>query len=540
MAKPTRNPRQKRYPPDFKVKVVKTSLKKHLSVEEACRLFHVGPSTWWTWKRVFRTKGEDALCQHGNGLPGRRKQLPPKAKEKIRGHVLEIKRKFPFYGVLRVWQWMLRVLFLPVSYRQVRTILAEENLLFRRRRRRHQLPEPRRFERSRPNELWQSDITPVELPGGLKLHLIGFLDDHSRYIVSWGFYAGYTAELVLEVLRRAFATYGRPTELLTDQGPPYKTWRGKTQFQNVLAKEKINHILSRPKHPETLGKIESFWAQVKKEFFEELKHRYSLEEVRERLTHWVNAYNFQRYHTEIKCAPAERFFQYQEAMKAEIQKRLKANEEALALLDTAPSTVIGETPMGEQKVEVKKDGNEFVVTLGDQVMNRMEFSKKEESHETQEGTAGGNGSAESGREGQGVDGAVRVVGGEDDRGGVPGDGSQAPVLLQTGGTDGAGDGGDGTGAAGAGKEEGSVDGGNESGGGNGSAAPGAPEAAKPDENLQETRALRDAETEEIPPGKGENGSCDGGAGGGAGSAAPTGSASPTDRAAGIEIGKKEG
>ena len=40
---------------------------------------------------------------------------------------------------------------------------------------------PRFFERSRPNQLWQSDIMTFRL-GGKNAYLIGYLDDYSRYI----------------------------------------------------------------------------------------------------------------------------------------------------------------------------------------------------------------------------------------------------------------------------------------------------------------------------------------------------------------------
>ena len=41
-------------------------------------------------------------------------------------------------------------------------------------------PKPRFFERSRPNQLWQSDIMTFRL-AGRNAYLIGFMDDYSRY-----------------------------------------------------------------------------------------------------------------------------------------------------------------------------------------------------------------------------------------------------------------------------------------------------------------------------------------------------------------------
>jgi transposase InsO family protein len=57
------------------------------------------------------------------------------------------------------------------------------------------------------------------------VYLIGFMDDHSRYIVGWGLYASQGSAQVLEVLRNAIGQYGAPREILSDQGRQYFAWR---------------------------------------------------------------------------------------------------------------------------------------------------------------------------------------------------------------------------------------------------------------------------------------------------------------------------
>jgi transposase InsO family protein len=116
-------------------------------------------------------------------------------------------------------------------------------------------PKPRFFERSTPNQLWQSDIFTFHL-GGKNAYLIGFVDDYSRYVVGLGLYRSQTAEHVLEVYRRAVAEYGVPKEMLTDHGRQYANWRGKTRFQKEMEKDRVQHLMSRPHHPMTLGKVE--------------------------------------------------------------------------------------------------------------------------------------------------------------------------------------------------------------------------------------------------------------------------------------------
>jgi transposase InsO family protein len=493
MARRKGKPPQSRHDPDFRVKVVKTSIEKKLSGKEACELFDVGASTWWTWKRLYAEKGEAALRSYGESRRRVKKPLPPEAQEKLRSHVLEVKRDHPYFGVLRVWKWLLRTAFLPVSFRQVRHTLAEADLIAKVKKKRKPR-KPRGFERLKPNDLWATDITQFDLAGGMTVYVIAFIDDHSRYIVSWGIYAACATELVLEVLRKGIAMYGRPNDMLSDHGPQFWVRRGKTQFQKFLQREDIHDI--KASTPEGNGKIEAFWASMKEEFVFATKRKGDLEEVRDRLAHWMNFYNFQRPHGEIDCAPAERYFQYQAAMKAEIQKRIRKNELELALSKIPPSQIVGGNALGADKVEVRKEGDQFIVRLGDQVLNQTDLDRKKEiNHETQEGTPGQPGPGGQGREGQGVAGPDGALRREVDRGGVPGDGIQADPLLQAGGADGAGNGGDRRDAGPAGPAEGSSGGGDEPGRGDGAAAPGASEASKSDADLEE------APPEGSPPGE---------------------------------------
>lgn len=527
MAGPKRKFKCRKYTPEFRVKVVKTAEKKKLSHDEVRRVFGINSASFSAWKKIYTKQGEEALRKYGQGLRSKKPQLSPRAQEKIQRQVLEIKRKYPFFGVMRVWQWMLRSLFMPVSYRQVRNTMAEAKLLGKKPKRKRRPPQPRRFERSRPNELWQSDITEIQLAKGVTTYLIGFMDDHSRYIVSWGLYAGYTSELVLEVLRRGFATYGRPAELLTDNGPPYKSWRGTTEFQKVLQREDVKHILARPHHPETLGKIESFWSQLKKEFVSQTKHKGDLEEMRQRLEHWMKWYNFQRYQTEIKCTPAERFFQYEQAMKAEIERRILQNEKDLALAETPPSEVIGQNPVGENTLEVRKEGTEFIVLLGDQEVNRMNVDRKEDHREKEEAAAGEDGNKGSGSQGQGVAGAAGAVGGEIDRPGMQGNGAQADGILQDGGPDGAGHAAGSADAGGEGQTSQSSHGGDLAGGADGGTPAGTPPDAGLGADLQEALPAGSPENAQKRSGEAKRSDFTGDSGGGNGADGTSSGEAPT-------------
>lgn len=536
MARRKGKPPQPRHDPEFKVKVVKTSIEKSLSGTEAEKAFGVGKSTWWKWKRIYQDEGEEGLRRSAQGRKRAKKQLPPEAQENLRSHVLEAKRDHPYFGVFRVWKWLLRTAFLPVSFRQVRHTLAEADLIAKVKKKRKPR-KPRGFERLKPNDLWATDITQFDLAGGMTVYVIAFIDDHSRYIVSWGIYAACATELVLEVLRKGIAMYGRPNDMLSDHGPQFWVRRGKTQFQKFLQREDIHDI--KASTPEGNGKIEAFWGSMKEEFVEATKRKGDLEEVRDRLAHWMNFYNFQRPHGEIDCAPAERYFQYQAAMKAEIQKRIRKNELELALSKIPPSQVIGGNALGADKVEVRKEGDQFIVRLGDQVLNQTDLDRKKESnHETQEGTTGEPGRGGQGREGEGGAGADGTGGREVDLGSVPGYGPETPQLLQARGTDGPGDGGDGEDAGAARPAEGSALRSEQPGRGDGAAAPGASEAPEPYEDLQETPPAGSPQGEETRPGEAKTGDLAGG-GGDAGAGPAPGPSTPAPSDPGIESQERQ-
>jgi len=66
-------------------------------------------------------------------------------------------------------------------------------------------------------------------PGGYA-YLIGFIDDHSRYITALEGFRSQTADNLMEVFRRGVGAYGAPKEMLTDNGRQYASWHGKPSF----------------------------------------------------------------------------------------------------------------------------------------------------------------------------------------------------------------------------------------------------------------------------------------------------------------------
>jgi hypothetical protein len=248
----------------------------------------------------------------------------------------------------------------------VHKALSDEGLTQKRKSKPVKNPnKPRFFERSRPNQLWQSDIMTFRL-AGRNAYLIGFLDDYSRYITSLGLYRSQTAEHVLETYRRGIAEYGVPREMLTDNGRQYTNWRGKTRFEREMKKDRVKHIRSRPHHPMTLGKIERFWKSIQSEFLFRAQFD-SFEQAVERTAYWIKYYNYKRPHQGIGgLCPADRFFEIQHDLKCTLEKGIEENALELALRGKPvdPFYMVGR--MGDQSVVIRAEKGKVKMLLNGQ------------------------------------------------------------------------------------------------------------------------------------------------------------------------------
>jgi len=358
--------------------LVEESLPRDLVAEE----LGVSAATLRIWLARYQEAGEAGLVRRPP-CPGKHK---PQLAVAVHEAIVGVKREHPSFGVRRIAQWLKRALFLPGSAETVRQTLHRHDLLpkTKPRKPKRNPPKPRFFERSTPNQLWQSDIFTFRL-NGQNAYLIGFIDDYSRYITGLGVFRGQTAENVLEVYRRAVGAYGVPKEMLTDNGKQYAAWQGKTRFQMELAKDRIHHIRSAPHHPMTLGKIERFWKTIWEEFLERARFD-TFESAVERIGYWVKYYNHQRPHQGIEgLCPADRFFAIQKEVRAAVERGIEANVQELALRGkpVAPFYMVGR--VGQQNVVLQAEGGQVRILVDGQ---EPQGARNEHGGEAETGTAG--------------------------------------------------------------------------------------------------------------------------------------------------------
>jgi transposase InsO family protein len=316
----------KRYGFDFKLRCVKLRLEEGIPVSLISKEAGCSQDVIRRWARAYQEQGEAGL--RNPMVPGGSRQKLPKP---IREKIVEIKKREPLFGVKRISHLLKRAFFLSASPETVRRTLGAESLIVPSKKKHpSNITRPRFFERSTPNQMWQSDIFTFRL-GGRYAYLIGFIDDYSRYMVGLELYRTQTADQVLEVYRRAVGEYGVAKEMLTDRGRQYTNWRGTTRFEREIGKDRVRHIKSQAHHPMTLGKIERFWKTIYEEFLVRAQF-VSFEEARERIRNWVQYYNHKRPHQGIGgLCPADRYFEIQAELKKTMEQGIADNVLEMAL-----------------------------------------------------------------------------------------------------------------------------------------------------------------------------------------------------------------
>ncbi len=201
--------------------------------------------------------------------------------EKIRQAILD--KRAQGFGIRKI-EGLLNLEGIKVSHNKIHRILREERLV---------KPEPKkgrrkkyiRWERDHSNSLWQTDFCWQEK---LQCWLIGYLDDHSRFIVGIQYTKTATSEVAIRLFDKSWERYNKPREVLSDRGTQFYKQRGESVFNKHLEALGINHILASIKKPTTTGKIERFWLTHNTE-------RWNFSSLQK----FVNYYNYERPHMSL-------------------------------------------------------------------------------------------------------------------------------------------------------------------------------------------------------------------------------------------------
>jgi transposase InsO family protein len=356
LAKPSERPPT--ITPQQRLLLLDTWRRSGLPAGDFADLVGINKHTLMAWQRRFEAQGPAGLMDKPKGAPAGSK-LPDLTKRTI----LMLKSANPDWGCQRISDMLVRGPALPASPSAVARVLHEAGYVLEEAPTRPHPDHVRSFERAAPNQLWQTDLFTFMLKRqNRRVYLVAFLDDHSRYVVGFGLHASASTALVIEVLRAAITNFGPPEEVLTDNGPQYVTWRGKSAFSKELEARGVKQIVAKPRRPQTLGKIERFWGTLWRECLQAAVF-VDLGEARQRIALFMDHYNFQRPHNGIDgLAPAERFFGAADEVKAALKARVAANALELARhgVPKEPFYLTGQ--VGGRPFSVHAEGERVIMT----------------------------------------------------------------------------------------------------------------------------------------------------------------------------------
>jgi len=271
------------------------ALSGNYTISYLCSEFKISRKTGYKWIERFKNYGVDGLINHSN--------RPQVSINRTAGDIIEIilstRDKFPAWGARKLRQYLINK-----GYDQVPSEITFNRVLKKHGRIDPAESEKRqpfiRFEKDKPNELWQMDFKGYFKMGSKRCHPLTVLDDHSRFSIVLKACESETFIAVRNGLENAFREYGLPEAMTMDNGSPWKgspPWTlSKLTVWLMRLGIKVNH--SSVRHPQTQGKDERFHRSLKEEVLRFHQFR-NLEGTQSILDDWRRIYNFERPHEGI-------------------------------------------------------------------------------------------------------------------------------------------------------------------------------------------------------------------------------------------------
>jgi transposase InsO family protein len=302
-------------------------------VTDVATRYGVDRRTVHRWLVRYATEGLGALADRSS----RPDRCPHQIAPEIEAKIVALRRAHPGWGPRTILSKLRRELDEAPSRSSIYRCLVRHRLIDPKPRRRR-TAEYKRWERSRPMELWQMDVMGgVLVDDGTECKVITGVDDHSRFCVMAKLVLRATARPVCEALLEALERHGVPEQILTDNGKVFTGRIGPkpatVAFDRVCLHNGIRHLLTAPYSPTTTGKIERLHKTMRTELFDGRRFA-SITDAQAELDRWVAHYNHEREHQAIgDVAPIRRFELFERA-PAQVLDPDAADE---APLPTAPT-----------------------------------------------------------------------------------------------------------------------------------------------------------------------------------------------------------
>jgi putative transposase len=197
-------------------------------------------------------------------------QIPLTVDAETGAAVFRMAEENPWYGYKKI-AVMCRREEIAVTDRQVYRVMKKNGLLQNRPKTKpaelHQAQKLYELLPQGPNELWQTDVTYIHIPGHGWHYAITVIDYYSRYLLACHFTWSYSASEAVTALKaamneavRLLGPLKKPPFLVTDNGSSFVAKR----FREYAAEE-FSHVRIRYRTPTQLGLLERFHRTMKQE-----------------------------------------------------------------------------------------------------------------------------------------------------------------------------------------------------------------------------------------------------------------------------------
>lgn len=288
----------------LRLEFVQLALHEGTNFSELCRRYHVHRTTGYKWLKRYKQFGIKGL-EDRSRCP---QTSPNKTAKKVEQRVIAVRRKHPSWGGRKIEAYLKRQgMTSPPHPNTITDILHRHGLIQLEATQSHQ---PYiRFEHEQPNDLWQMDFKGyLKLPTG-RCYPLTVLDDCSRFSLGIQACRNEQELSTKQQLIPIFKRYGLPGAINMDNGNPWgsSTPGFYTSFAVWLMRLGIRVSFSRPRHPQTNGKIERFHRTLKGEL---LNHREfkNLQEAQQAFSEWRHVYNTERPHEALEMkVPVQKY-----------------------------------------------------------------------------------------------------------------------------------------------------------------------------------------------------------------------------------------